>query len=72
MFLEKYLYKEVNKINPRIKDTPDMLDITDDIDNNNNNNNNNITPKPRTTISTVNKNQISSIYPLSIFLFYFF
>ena len=70
MFLEKYLYKEVNKINPRIKDTPDMLDITDDIDNNNNNNN--ITPKPRTTISTVNKNQISSIYPLSIFLFYFF
>ena len=72
MFLEKCLYKEVNKINPRIKDIPDMLDITDDIINNNNNNNNNITRKPRTTISTVNKNQIYSIYPLSIFFILFF
>ena len=35
-FVEKYLYKEVVKINSRIKDTPDMLDITDDNNNNNN------------------------------------
>ena len=66
IFVEKCLYKEVSKINPRIKDTPDMLHITDDI-NNNNNNNNNITTKPRTTVSTVNENQIYSIYPMFIF-----
>ena len=36
IFVEKYLYKEVVKINSRIKDTPDMLDIIDDINNNNN------------------------------------
>ena len=35
IFVEKYLYKEVVKINSRIKDTPDMLDIIDDINNNN-------------------------------------
>ena len=27
IFVEKYLYKEVNKIDSRIKDTPDMLNI---------------------------------------------
>ena len=41
IFVEKYLYKEVDKINSRIKDTPNMLNIIDDINNNNNNNNNN-------------------------------
>ena len=30
ILLEKYLYKEVHKINSMIKDTPDMLDIIDD------------------------------------------
>ena len=35
IFVEKYLYKEVVKINSRIKDTSDMLDIIDDINNNN-------------------------------------
>ena len=35
--LEKYLYKEVHKINSMIKDTPDILDIIDDVNNNNNN-----------------------------------
>ena len=35
IFVERYLYKEVDKINSRIKDTPDMLDIIDDINNNN-------------------------------------
>ena len=72
IFVEKCLYKEVSKINPRIKDTPDMLHITDDINNNNNNNNNNITTKPRTTVSTVNENQIYSIYPMFIFFILFF
>ena len=41
IFVEKYLYKEADKINSRIKDTCDTLDIIDDINNNNNNNNNN-------------------------------
>ena len=76
IFVEKCLYKEVSKINPRIKDTPDMLDITDDINknnnNNDNNNNNNITTKPRTTISTANENQIYSIYPMFIFFYFIF
>ena len=27
IFVENYLYKEVNKIDSRIKDTPDMLNI---------------------------------------------
>ena len=31
IFVEKYLYKEVNKIDSRIKDTPDMLNIIDNI-----------------------------------------
>ena len=35
IFVEKYLYKEVDKINSRIKDTPNMLNIIDDINNNN-------------------------------------
>ena len=35
MFVEKYLYKKVVKINSKIKDTSDMLDIIDDINNNN-------------------------------------
>ena len=29
IFVEKYLYKEVNKIDSTIKDTPDMLNIID-------------------------------------------
>ena len=45
IFAEKYLYKEADKIDSRIKDTSDMLDIIDDDDddvyNNNNNNSNN-------------------------------
>ena len=41
IFVEKYLYKEADKINSRIEDTCDTLDIIDDINNNNNNNNNN-------------------------------
>ena len=35
IFVEKYSYTEVDKVNSRIKDTSDMLDITDDIKNNN-------------------------------------
>ena len=35
IFVEKYLYKEVNKIDSRIKDTPDMLIIIDMINDNN-------------------------------------
>ena len=35
IFVEKYSYKEVDKVNSRIKDTYEMLDITDDIKNNN-------------------------------------
>ena len=35
IFVEKYLYKEVVKINSRIKDTPDMLGIINNINNNN-------------------------------------
>ena len=35
IFVEKYLYKEVNKIDSRIKDTPDMLNITDMINDSN-------------------------------------
>ena len=35
IFVEKYLYKEVDKINSRIKNTPNMLNIIDDINNNN-------------------------------------
>ena len=31
IFVENYLYKEVNKIDSRIKDTPDMLNIIDNI-----------------------------------------
>ena len=34
-FVEKYLYQEVDKINSRIKETPDMPDIIDDINNSN-------------------------------------
>ena len=40
--VEKYLYKEVHKINSTIKDTSEMLHIIDDVNNNNNNNNNNM------------------------------
>ena len=29
IFVKKYLYKEVNEIDSRIKDTPDMLNIID-------------------------------------------
>ena len=35
IFVEKYLYKEVNKIDSRIKDTPDMLNIVDMINDSN-------------------------------------
>ena len=35
ILVEKYLYKEVNKIYSRIKDTPDMLNIIDMINNSN-------------------------------------
>ena len=35
---------------------------------NNNNDNNNITTKPRHIISSVNKNQIYSTYPMFIFV----
>ena len=35
IFVEKNLYKEVNKIDSRIKDTPDMLNIIDMINNSN-------------------------------------
>ena len=35
IFVEKYLYKEVNKIDSRIKDTPDMSNIIDMIDDSN-------------------------------------
>ena len=35
IFVEKYLYKEVNKIDSRIKDTPGMLNIIDMINDNN-------------------------------------
>ena len=31
IFVETYLYKEVNKIDSRIKDTPDILNIIDNI-----------------------------------------
>ena len=31
IFFEKYLYKEVAKINSRMKDTPAMLDTIDNI-----------------------------------------
>ena len=34
-FVETYLYKEVNKIDSRIKDTPDMLNIIDNINSRN-------------------------------------
>ena len=33
IFVEKYLYKEVDKLCTRIKDTPDMLNIIDEINN---------------------------------------
>ena len=35
IFVEKYLYKEVNKIDFRVKDTPDMLNIIDKINDSN-------------------------------------
>ena len=35
IFVEKYLYRQVNKIHSRIKDTPDMLNITDMINDGN-------------------------------------
>ena len=35
IFVETYLYKEVNKIDSRIKDTPDMLNIIDNINSRN-------------------------------------
>ena len=35
IFVEKYLYKEINKIDSRKKDTPDMLNIIDMINNSN-------------------------------------
>ena len=35
IFVEKCLYNEMDKITSRIKDTPDMLNIIDDINNNN-------------------------------------
>ena len=35
IFVEKYLYKEINKIDPRKKGTPDMLNIIDMIINSN-------------------------------------
>ena len=38
------------------------------INNNNNNNDNNITTKPRHIISSVNKNQIYSTYPIFIYV----
>ena len=31
IFVENYLYKEVNKIDSRIKDTPDILTIIDNV-----------------------------------------
>ena len=35
IFVENYLYKEVNKIDSRIKDTPDILNIIDNINSRN-------------------------------------
>ena len=35
IFVENYSYKEVDKINSRIKDTPNMFNIINDINNNN-------------------------------------
>ena len=47
---------------------PNATTTTTTTTNNNNNNNNNISTKPRYIISSVNKNQIYSTYPMFIFV----
>ena len=67
IFVEKYLYKEVVKINSRIMDTPDMLDTNDAINNNNNNNNNNMITDSSILVSFDIVNMFPSIDNISGF-----
>ena len=60
-------YKTIRTFTKRIED---KTNDNNNKNNNKSNNNNisNITTKPRTVVTTVNRNQIYSIYPMFIFL----